>query len=381
MRKLGLIAAASLMALFVADAKADDGGRIYYKDGTRLEFKDFDMKINLVLQPRFSYNDFDSGGRRDAGLDSTGDTTGFDVRRARVYFSGNLLSNQFSYKLSTDFRESNGSNDLKDAWLQYNTDYAKVRAGQFKVPFSRQENIGDTELEFIDRSAVSDVFSPSRQNGLMVHGDAGEGLNYYVGSYNGDSSGEGRNRGPADNKLAVYAAMTGVFGDYGTRAEEGDLRDDNRNFGATGGVSVIYGQASGDPVGVGSDADYDRTDLNVDLGARVAGLDLQSEFYYSYVSFDDTVGGDDNADLFGFYAQAGYTIDKEWQVAGRFGYFMPDDNFSAVDETEEYNLVLNYFLNGHSLKLQNGITFEHTSFADDTDVTDFRFETQLSGWF
>lgn len=379
MRKLGLVAAASLAVLpCITDANAaDTGAKVYYKEGTRIETADVDMKINLQIQPRFTFSDADEGGRRDAGIDdSVGDTTSFDLRRVRIEFSGNVLDKQFSYKIKTDLRSDAGGSDLKEAWLQWNSDAANMRWGQFKAPFSRQENVSSTSLYFIDRSAVSDFFAPSYQPGAMLHGPVAEGVNYYVGAYNGQSDGEGRNRPGVDNKLAVDAALTANFGDYGSRGVEGDMRADTSSTAFTTGAAIIYGQAESETIG----SDYDHFDLNVDAGMRSNGLDLQTDFFYSTADFDEVAGDAGEPDLFGFYAQGSYNLNKEWGVGARFGYFEPDEDISDIDDQEEYNLVVNYFLNGHWLKLQTGVTFEVTNFADGDDVSDFRFETQLAGY-
>ena len=295
MRKLGLIAAASLFALpaFSTANAADDNGRVYYKEGTRLEFEDFDMKINLQVQSRFTYEDNDASGRNDVGLDGASDVTSFDLRRVRVNFTGNLLKKQFSYQVQNDFRSSNGGGDMKDAWLQWNSDEAKLRFGQTKIPFSRQELTSSSNLQFIDRSIVNDVFAPSRQIGALLHGPVGDGGTYYVGAFNGESEGEGRNKPGNDNNLLLVAAANMNIGDYGSRGMEGDLRAKNDEFGATVGVSTLYGQGTGDVLDTETPDDFDRFDLNVDLGARVAGFSAQSEFYYSTIDLDN-VDGDDN---------------------------------------------------------------------------------------
>ena len=386
MRKLGLIAAASLFALpaFSTANAADDNGRVYYKEGTRLEFEDFDMKINLQVQSRFTYEDNDASGRNDVGLDGASDVTSFDLRRVRVNFTGNLLKKQFSYQVQNDFRSSNGGGDMKDAWLQWNSDEAKLRFGQTKIPFSRQELTSSSNLQFIDRSIVNDVFAPSRQIGALLHGPVGDGGTYYVGAFNGESEGEGRNKPGNDNNLLLVAAANMNIGDYGSRGMEGDLRAKNDEFGATVGVSTLYGQGTGDVLDTETPDDFDRFDLNVDLGARVAGFSAQSEFYYSTIDLDNVDGDAGEADLVGFYVQAGYMLDKEWEVAVRYAYLLPDEDISVVDDENEFNAVVNYYLNGHNLKLQTGVTFDQTNLNPDVadgDFTDFRFETQLAGYF
>lgn len=387
MRIVGFIAAASFAVLpFLSDANAaDDGAKVYYKDGTRIETADFDMRINLQVQPRFTYEDIDEGGRDDAGIeDDSADTASFDLRRVRAIFSGNLLNKQFSYKVQNDFRSSGGGGQLKDAWLQWNSDSANVRWGQFKVPFSRQENVSSAELQFIDRSIVNDIFAPSRHMGAMVHGPIGDGISYAVGAFNGESVGEGINQPGVDNDLAVDAAISADFGDYGSRGHEGDHRKDKSSTAFTTGVAVIYGEGTGDPLQSDTVDDFQRFDLNVDAGMRSNGLSVQTEFYYSTIDLDSIDGDAGEGDLFGFYVQSGYMLDENWEPAVRFSYFAPDEDISDIDDIDEFNVVLNYYINGHNLKLQTGVTFEVTNFNDDAggdDLSDFRFETQLAGYF
>ena len=179
MRKLGLFTAASIAMLpLISDANAaDTGAKVYYKEGTRIETADVDLKINIQLQPRFTYEDLDQEGREDAGVDGGEDSASFDLRRVRAVFSGNLLNKQFSYMLRTDLRSDSGGSDLKEAWLQWNSDSANMRWGQFKIPFGRQEMASSSAQYFVDRSAVSDFFSPSYQPGAMLHGPLGDGVN------------------------------------------------------------------------------------------------------------------------------------------------------------------------------------------------------------
>src|SRR5262245_51822419 len=111
-----ILFAAGLLALPLAsNVKADDGAKVYYKDGTRIETSDFDMKINVKIQPKFSYKDNDSEARREADLPAANDSTSFDLRRVELLFSGNLLNKAFSYKVKTDLRSDSGGSQLKDA--------------------------------------------------------------------------------------------------------------------------------------------------------------------------------------------------------------------------------------------------------------------------
>ncbi|MCB0359160.1 MAG: hypothetical protein KDD44_05980, partial [Bdellovibrionales bacterium] len=226
MRKLSVLAIAGLLAVpMSAQAKTLDelllekgvvagsgsaAGSANYHGGSRLEFDNgFSIKFNVQLQSRYEYEDFEDSEAR--GLE---DTSGFSMRRVRLVASGDLMDGEFSYKLQNDFASNGGGSDLKDAWIQWNLDdAAMVRMGQYKQPFSRQENASSAKLQFPDRSIANEYFAESRHNGAMLHGDLG-GAHYYAGLYNGNSDGEGRNAGPTDNNMNGIAAINANLGDY-----------------------------------------------------------------------------------------------------------------------------------------------------------------------
>jgi len=368
---------------FLSVSQAQDPARVYYQDGTRIETKDFDMRINLEIQPRFTYEDNDQGGREEAGiLSDSEDIDSFDLRRVRAIFSGNLLNKRFSYKVEHDFRDNDGKGELKDAWLQWNSEQAHGRFGQFKVPFSRQENVDSSSLQFIDRSVTNEVFAPGRHMGAMVHGALSDSTGYFLGAFNGESTEEGIDRGGEDNNLAVDAAVTADFGSYGSRAFEGDLRDDKSSTAFTSGLALIYGEGENNLLTGDVAQDFKRFDLNADAGMRSNGLSVQTEFYYSNIDVDEAAV---DGDVFGFYVQSGYMLDENWEPAARFSYVKSEDDLGPINDIDEFNVVLNYYIKGHLLKVQTGLTFVLTSFDADAEeednLSDFRFETQLSGYF
>ena len=350
----------------VSSALAADE-KVYYKDGVIIDTKDVNMKLNFLIQPNFTYTDYDSDGRSDLEAESPGDAASFHVRRARWAASGDILGGEFSYMLYHDFRADGGGSEMQDAYLQYNGDWGHLRGGQFDVPFSRQELNTDYGLQMIDRSIVSDRFSPARQMGAMAYGPVAEGVTWAAGAFNGL---EGQNQGGVDNKLLYSAALTASTSGYGNRWTEGDLRDD-ADFDATGGTAAYYLEGSNEL------SDVSLFGLNVDLGARCHGFSAQTEFYYENLDFDSDI---DSADNFGFYVQAGQMLNKQWELAARFGYIEPDTGADGDDiDTQSYELVVNYFLKGHALKLQTGVLFVVDNIGDD-DVSDFQFATQLTGF-
>ncbi len=377
MRKLALLALGGLLALPLS-AQADDhegGVKVYYKDGTRLEFPDADIKFNIQLQPQFVYTDLDSDGRVQAGGDSVDDTASFDLRRARLVISGNVLNKQFSYKLQNDFASDSGGGDLKDAWIQWNGDPANIRFGQMKVPYTRQQRISSSRLFFAERTLVDDVFNQGREQGAYAHAELGT-INAYVGVYNGDSAGEGQNQDGEDNKLNGYAAVDFTTESFGSRGLEGDFSEDG-TLGFTVGGAVLYGEGEADTFS----GDFEQLGLNADAAVRVAGAELQAEYHYRSIESD--LVSTDEIDRDGFYVQGTYVMDK-LGFGGRFGLVNFDDTVgdtTSVDDIEEYGLVVNYFINGHYLKLQNAATWETSNLKGGGDATDFTYELKLAGYF
>lgn len=217
----------------------------------------------------------------------------------------------------------------------------------------------------VDRSLTSDFFSLPREMGALFHGTCAEGVTYAAGLYNGQ---EGQNQAGADNKLMYTAALTASSSGYGSRAFEGDLREDNSSFEGTAGVAGYYFEGTTEDTG-----DVDQFGLNVDLGVKGGGLSGQTEFYYRNRDFS---GDADSTDDFGFYAQGGYMLNTQWELALRFGYIEPDQDDT---DTEEYSAVVNYYVNGHNLKIQTGVNFVVDNFGDE-DTSDFQFITQLTGY-
>lgn len=399
MRKLSLLAVAGLLAApAVSQAKTLDellvekgvvamehggAGSAHYKEGSRLDFgEDFHMKVNIQLQPRYTFEDTDTSGRRDAGLEveSDNDTSGFSMRRARIVFSGHMLNKTWSFKLQNDFASDSGGGDLKDAWLQWNMDEAaNIRMGQYKQPLSRQELSSSSSLQLPDRSIANEYFALGRHHGVMMHGDMG-GVMYAASLWNGESDGEGRNAGPTDNKMSATVQVVGNIGDYGSRKHEGDIEGTD-GFAATMGAAVNYGQGSSAPGG-----DFDKIDINVDAALRAAGFSAQAEWYWSSQDFDDIAGDLGEREDTGGYVQAGYFfVPQEWEAAARWAMIVFDDDVDVRDDQMEVTLGLNYHIWKHSLKIQNAVTWEQTTLANagpsGDDYSDIRYVLQVAGYF
>lgn len=91
---------------------------------------------------------------------------GHRLRRARIGLAGSI-DRHWSYRSQVDFADNEVQ--FADAWLGYSgIDAGVVRAGQFKVPFSLDEQISSNASTFIER-ALPNVFAPARRTGIGFH--------------------------------------------------------------------------------------------------------------------------------------------------------------------------------------------------------------------
>ncbi len=170
---------------------------------------------------------------------------GFDVRRARLAFRGELTQ-WFRFGLEYEF-QGNEIKHLVDAYGEGVYTRHALRFGQFKEPFSLQWQSRDKAQFFAERS-IGYYLTPKRDLGLMLHGTfLHDGIYYGAGIFNGE----------------------GVDGSVG-----GDERDDPE---FAGRILVAPFQGTDNEwfraFHIGTSATYARIDLaDVDLEVKSTGM-------------------------------------------------------------------------------------------------------------
>lgn len=349
------------------------GSKVYYKDGTTFEFPDngFTTRINTVVQPRYEFTDNDA---------NVANNSSFSVERARLMVTGTALNQEFSYGLQAAFDNGNGAGveatgsgagTLLDAYVTWHAcDWVFVKMGQYKTPVSRQYGTNGTQLQFADRSNVSDYFTEGRNNGVTLGGNA-EGFEWSATMTNGHSAGEGINAEGTDTNHGVFLNARYNMGDINAY-EEGDVNG-TEEFAAS--VGVTYGMESNDQ---GLSEDVDNDVINVDLTIKNQGLSFAAEYFNR--QFD---GGGVDLDEDGFYVQAGYFITPgELEIAARYGLITYDENdATGLDDASEVAVSMNYYWWAHHLKAQLGWFKDTVGLRDGSETDTNRWLLQLSAWF
>ena len=167
---------------------------------------------NFTLSPvgriQVDFRAYEPGARN---LPAASSTTGTDltnkflIRRGRIGLSGTFYK-YFDFFVEADFGQGATGGDinvlLTDGYLDIHYwPELRLRAGQFKVPFSFEELFSDNNIDFVERS-VADNLVPSRDVGAMLHGSLFGGIvNYAGGIFNG--SGQSKSETNDSKDLAV----------------------------------------------------------------------------------------------------------------------------------------------------------------------------------
>jgi len=128
-----------------------------------------------------------------------------DVARRRVGVSGQV-TRYVAFEVERDV-DSDGR--WRDVFVDVRASRAlQVRAGQFKVPFSREQLTSAGHLNFIDRSRAADLIAPGRSAGIAVHGRvAHRVVGYDVGAFVRDGTHDGL-PGSAESEPTIAARLT-----------------------------------------------------------------------------------------------------------------------------------------------------------------------------
>lgn len=375
-------APAAVPAAASGEAEKTDHFKLYWKDGkTVFETDDFLLTLSNRVQFRFTQLQPDDAVQLP-GTQSPGDGIGtFRIRRAKTKAEGWFWKKELEYELQLGWAGSDSTggssifSGLEDAYLNWDASKNRtfrIKGGQFKVPFGRQELNSSESLQFVDRSILSGEFTHSRDVGIAVGGRSTNGkIDYWAGIFNGN----GRNKPINDNDKYQYDArlMIQPWGDV--KYSEGDFESKDKPLLA---IAADFEQndlrgSSAAPPGGPSLVNLKNTIFGGDVAFKYKGFSAYGE-YFSRKREPET-GPSFHSD--GFQVQAGYFLKRDkWEVAFRYAWWDPSDARSG-DDQKEIGGALNYFILKHDLKVQADFREIKDKFAGARDK-EFRVQTQFA---
>ncbi len=316
---------------------------VSWKDGkTTIKTKTSELKISNRIQLRFTSEDLDSNSAT-----SKPERDSFRIRRAKTKFEGWVYSKDLTYELQINFADT--ANSIEDVVVNYDFTKGKksvmLKAGQFKVPFGRQELTSSGSQQFVDRASVSNTFARGRDIGVQLWGTPNGGkIDWRVGVFNGNGRTVSRNDN--DNLQFNARLQWAPFGD--PKYSESDFDSSDKLLFA---IAADYESNTREVAASGSTPAHqnDQTINGFDAVLKYKGFSFYGEVFQRENDRNNNVSDFDDS---GIILQAGYfVVPKTFEVALRVAEFDPNDDRDNNERTEN-GLALNYFFNKHAHKLQ-----------------------------
>jgi phosphate-selective porin OprO and OprP len=377
---------------------ADDAPKMSYKKGTGFGFKTADGKFSLNVGGRIQVRATYSAREDVNGNQNDEDLQDLAVQRARLWFKGFAWDPNLKYEIQlevaggtarppntagTAFDSADTSlnrlAELRYAFVDWQIcdkkPWHNIKAGQFKVPYSRHQMTSSGRQQFVDRALTDPAFSPMFSPGIMYWGTRGGGkedlFEYYAGIFDGAGAigiAEGANIQNNDDGL-LYAGRAAV-NPFGALAySEADLRPSSEwcKFLMAFGINGYYHQDNNRSATLDN---FDDWAVGADVAMAWRGWYAQAEAHWRT---DAQPNANDDVESFGWYAQVGYMlIPQRFELGLRYADVNWDGTTAAGTATvptnsasREYLAVASYYWHEHNMKLQFDFGRVETHFAAD----------------
>jgi hypothetical protein len=328
----------------------------YDKGKFKIQSEDgnFVLNPNIQLQARYVYN----YREEDAADTFEGDATnesGFEIRRMKLAFEGNVFSPNTKYKFQWATNRAGGALTLEEAAVSHRfgeSPYA-VKFGQYKDVTFHEEITSSKRQLAVDRSMANEQLAGGItdyiQGVAVVWDDGAEGLPLrgefgYTDGPNSDNTnfvdgGGSANFGVANPDYGAYGRLAYLaMGDW--KAYDDFTAMKNTSDLLVLGAGAFYAEAGG------GNAIFHTVDAQAELMGR---LGLYAAYYGVRVEPGDD-GGEPSYDL-GGVAQAGYMLTDKLEGFGRYSLVKFDDAGDDEDTFNEFTAGVNYYFSGHAAKL------------------------------
>jgi phosphate-selective porin OprO/OprP len=369
--------------------------RVEWRDGkTRFTLgSNFYMEMSNRIQVRYTFVQPDDSITLP-GTAGAGDSKGsFRIRRAKFKLEGWFYKPTLEYELQlnwTDVVNVPASQMLEDANIDWDISKKKVfrvKFGQMKAPFGRQQLTSSGAQQFVDRAITDARFNDARETGIALWGTLGVNKIDWRAMI---SNGNGRTAVLNDNDKYLFTGrvMWQALGNVrmnqwasGPLMTEGDLGD---SAAANGPLLALAGEYANN--------DRHRVTTGNDLKNSTWGADYTFK-YKGFASVADaawrTAKPETGAEFKskGYLFQASYAWKAPgiagasfWELAFRYAWADPTDLVTTKNDVTEVGGAVSYYYNRHNLKIQADylqIKDEAANGGRGTTNKEFRLQTQF----
>jgi len=325
------------------------------------------LTVGGFLQTRYLANFRDS--EDNEAEDSF--THGFQTGRARVRVGGHVWDKRLTFVVSAEFGGGTGSGSLRDSEIRYTFDNKLyVRAGQYKLQFTREELVSPTMQLTVDRSLENSVFTLSRSSATGL-GWTGERLrlaaDIHDGALNRNTPFDSRSE--ADFALATRIEYLASGTDFKRFDDFTSFKDSP--FAALLGAAVDY-ETYGDtgPGSAGGAPDLSEVRLTADGSLEGNGWNAFGAIVFR--AADPASGASEDASDLGYILQGGFFLTDQVELFARYDAIVPDYN-PGPETFQSVTTGLNYYISprSHAAKITADVVFYIENGAQPGTTTPF----------
>jgi hypothetical protein len=317
----------------------------------------YSMKINVLEQIRWSFNNSENG----TNPSTTTQANGFENKRTRLTFGGNMVDSSWNYKLSYYLAYSNDAEFsgqaapiLADAFVS--KDFSNgftVTVGQFKLPFSAEYNLDAGNLQFTDYSLANTVA------GQIIGGGYGQGIQF------GYSADQFRVHGAYVNAISEQnqswnAGSPGTEWALSGRAEFKFAGD----WGQFNDAQSWKGEAFGAVAGLGYSSEMidnaagtNPSALTLDITVDFGGANVTGAYYWA--DADTTAGNNPTA----YVLAGGVFLADDFELVAR--YESIDNDTGANDSFGTFSVGGNWYVSKNAAKVSVDLGYGMDAFPTD----------------
>jgi phosphate-selective porin OprO/OprP len=323
----------------------------YRMPGLRLSFAKAEINLSHRIQVRYTHEQFDDIRNPPDPLPTALEDRGsFRVRRMKTKFDGWIYTKDLTYEIQANWVAGGQPNQiLEDANLDYDFTGGKrlfrLKAGQYKAGFGRQELTSSGSQQLVDRG-ITNTFAPARQIGLQAWGQAGPAtvadlVEWRVGAFNGNGVNQSSNDN--DDYLLTGRVMVSPWGNAGyseSNLEGYDFR-----------LSIAGELLSNDQIvrpATGAQTGTDDETLGMDVVLKAfKSLSVFGAYYDGQRG--NPAGVETDRD--GWIAQVGWLLTPKWEVVGRIAEVDPNTDLDNNSQ-KEWRAGISWYMNKHNWKIQ-----------------------------
>jgi hypothetical protein len=361
------------------------GAMAGYNNGFFLASPDgnFSLKVGGQVQIRWTMNSAKSGYRAGTPVGAAEDANlntewGFENRRTKLDFSGNVFSKDWTFRVRAAFNQGApngvGANDgaaaIDFAYIEKAMDNGmSVRVGQFKAPWLREVLVDSAYQLAAERSVLAQLFGQGYSQGAQFT-YAMDNMRFMGGAFDGIGGQNNFNVGAAnsqntnwDNTATNYSfAGRADFKISGDWSQFDSLSGSKTNeAGMMAGAAVVYQRGNWNSA-VEDVKTFGLTgDFTWDFGG---GATLFASGVW--VNNDDP-NNSDTANPWGVSVQGGYFVTDDAELFARYEYIDFDVDSSDTSKYNGFTIGANYFF-AAGVKFTADFTYNMKSLSGDAGV-------------